>query len=90
MDAVYPLLVVGTANRGLEVFNLTNPNKAFKASQACLTSIAFVVHTPLQSYTSPLKWQTRVVTCFHSADGFAIGSVEGRVAMEYVDEKTKE
>ncbi|VDB96567.1 unnamed protein product [Peniophora sp. CBMAI 1063] len=72
MDAVYPLLVVGTANRGLEVFNLTNPNKAFK------------------SYTSPLRWQTRVVTCFHSADGFAIGSVEGRVAMEYIDEKSKD
>ncbi len=36
---------------------------------------------------SPLKWQTRVVACFPSANGFAIGSVEGRVAIQYIDEK---
>lgn len=36
---------------------------------------------------SPLKWQTRVVACFPSANGFAVGSVEGRVAIQYIDEK---
>ncbi|KAF8522895.1 Poly(A)+ RNA export protein [Hysterangium stoloniferum] len=36
---------------------------------------------------SSLKMQTRVISCFPAADGFAIGSVEGRVAITYVDEK---
>jgi mRNA export factor len=36
---------------------------------------------------SPLKWQTRVVSCFNQANGFAVGSVEGRVAIQYADDK---
>ena len=36
---------------------------------------------------SPLKWQTRVVTCFTDAQGYGIGSIEGRCAMQYVEEK---
>ncbi|KAG8905912.1 hypothetical protein FRB99_007992 [Tulasnella sp. 403] len=36
---------------------------------------------------SPLKWQTRVVACFPSGDGYAVGSVEGRVAIQYVEDK---
>ncbi|MCJ1301914.1 RNA export factor gle2 [Hypocenomyce scalaris] len=30
---------------------------------------------------SPLKWQTRVVSCFTDATGFAVGSIEGRCAI---------
>lgn len=36
---------------------------------------------------SPLKWQTRVVSCFTDNAGFAIGSIEGRCAIQYVEEK---
>lgn len=36
---------------------------------------------------SPLKWQTRVVSCFTDASGFAVGSIEGRCAIQYVEEK---
>lgn len=36
---------------------------------------------------SPLKWQTRVVSCFSDATGFAVGSIEGRCAIQYVEEK---
>ncbi|KAF2004824.1 Poly(A)+ RNA export protein [Amniculicola lignicola CBS 123094] len=36
---------------------------------------------------SPLKWQTRVVSCFSDASGFAVGSIEGRCAIQYVDDK---
>ncbi|GJJ13087.1 hypothetical protein Clacol_007337 [Clathrus columnatus] len=39
------------------------------------------------SLESTLRMQTRVVACFPAADGFAIGSIEGRVAITYVDEK---
>ena len=41
----------------------------------------------VQTITSPLKWQTRVVACFPSSNGFAVGSVEGRVAIQYIEEK---
>ncbi|KAF5537467.1 hypothetical protein H9Q69_006761 [Fusarium xylarioides] len=36
---------------------------------------------------SPLKWQTRVVSCFTDSAGFAIGSIEGRCAIQYVEDK---
>jgi mRNA export factor len=36
---------------------------------------------------SPLKWQTRVVSCFSDATGFAVGSIEGRCAIQYANEK---
>ncbi|EJD06999.1 WD40 repeat-like protein [Fomitiporia mediterranea MF3/22] len=68
MDVMYPLMVVGTAERHIQIFNLTNPT------------------TPYRTQTSPLKWQTRVVSCFPSADGYAVGSIEGRVAIQYVEE----
>ena len=36
---------------------------------------------------SPLKWHTRVVSCFSDGSGFAVGSIEGRCAIQYVEEK---
>lgn len=33
---------------------------------------------------SPLKFQTRCVSCFVDATGFAVGSIEGRVGIQYV------
>jgi mRNA export factor len=36
---------------------------------------------------SPLKWQTRVVSCFTEGNGFAVGSIEGRCAIQYVEDK---
>ncbi|AQZ10852.1 GLE2 (YER107C) [Zygosaccharomyces parabailii] len=36
---------------------------------------------------SPLKWQTRVVACYNEGDGYAIGSIEGRCAIRYVDDE---
>jgi len=69
MDCVYPLLVVGTAERHIQLFNLSNPTTAHR------------------TLASPLKWQTRVVSCFPTATGFAVGSIEGRVAIQHVEEK---
>ncbi|RUS32495.1 WD40 repeat-like protein [Jimgerdemannia flammicorona] len=69
MDVVFPLLVVGTAERNILIYNLNNPSVPYKTLQ------------------SPLKWQTRVVSCFPNGTGFAIGSIEGRVGIQYVEEK---
>jgi len=36
---------------------------------------------------SPLKYQSRCVSCFPDKTGFALGSIEGRVAIHHVDPK---
>ncbi|CAG8176657.1 unnamed protein product [Penicillium salamii] len=69
MDVKDKLLVIGTADRYINIVNLDQPTKFYKTMQ------------------SPLKWQTRVVSCFADASGFAVGSVEGRCAIQYVEEK---
>lgn len=71
MDTKDNLLVVGTAERHISIFNLTNPTAIYK------------------TLTSPLKYQTRVVSCFATGNGFAVGSVEGRCAIQYVEDKVK-
>jgi len=40
---------------------------------------------PLQKRESPLKYQTRCLRCYPNGEGYALSSVEGRVAMEYFD-----
>lgn len=42
--------------------------------------------TFFKSIQSPLKWQTRVVSTFNDASGYAIGSIEGRCAIQYIPE----
>lgn len=69
LDVKNKLLVVGTADRYINVINLNEPTKFYKTLQ------------------SPLKWQTRVVSCFTDASGFAVGSIEGRCAIQYVEDK---
>lgn len=52
--------------------------------------VVFNLNNPTVVYknvSSPLKFQTRVVSCFTSGNGFAIGSIEGRCAIQYVEEK---
>ncbi|ELU37574.1 Poly(A)+ RNA export protein [Rhizoctonia solani AG-1 IA] len=56
MDVVYPLLVVGTADRQVLVYDLTSPTTVFRVRPSILV-------------------------------GFGMGSIEGRVAMQYIDEK---
>ncbi|KAK2731978.1 hypothetical protein FQN57_003053 [Myotisia sp. PD_48] len=69
MDTKNKLLVVGTADRYINVVNLDQPTTFYKVSQ------------------SNLKWQTRTVSCFADASGYAVGSIEGRCAIQYVEEK---
>eukprot|EP00775_Hariotina_reticulata_P003233 gene3233-3510_t len=68
LDVKYPLLVVGTADRHLLVFNLSSPQQPYK------------------QLISPLKWQTRCVSCFPDKTGYLVGSIEGRVAVQHVDD----
>lgn len=68
MSVRHPLLVVACADRSIQVFNLSSPQKPYK------------------TLTSPLKFQTRCLACFNDATGYLIGSVEGRIAVQHVEE----
>ncbi|XP_017494730.1 PREDICTED: mRNA export factor-like [Rhagoletis zephyria] len=72
-DAQYPMAVVSLANRAIIVYSLENGISQFKQIE------------------SPLKYQHRCVSIFTDREkpnnpptGFAIGSVEGRVAIQYL------
>lgn len=41
--------------------------------------------TIFRTVQSPLKWQTRCVSCYFDGSGYAVGSIEGRCAIQYVD-----
>lgn len=70
-DVDYPMAVVGTANRHIIVYQLEQQPKEFKKLE------------------SPLKYQHRCVAIFKDKKkqptGYALGSVEGRVAIQYVN-----
>lgn len=65
------LLVVALSDRIVSYFNL-----------AKLQNQQFL---PEATFESHLKYQTRKVSCFIEGDGYAIGSIEGRVAIKYVN-----
>ncbi|XP_030625275.1 mRNA export factor-like [Chanos chanos] len=71
VDVVYPMAVVATAERGLIVYQLENQPSEFRRIE------------------SPLKHQHRCVAIFkdkqNKPTGFALGSIEGRVAIHYIN-----
>lgn len=76
-------LVVATARRKLAVLDVgTLPGASASASDGAAAPAA----PRMDVLDSPLRHQTRAVRCFPDGTGFALGSVEGRVAMEFWDE----
>jgi mRNA export factor len=71
MSMTYPLFVVGLSDRIVTYFNM---NK-----------ISGTNFGPDGTFESHLKHQTRKIATFPEGDGYAIGSIEGRVAIKYVD-----
>lgn len=70
-DVQYPMAIVGTAGRMLIVYSLENKPSEYKRHE------------------SPLKYQQRAVSIFKDKKktpvGYALGSIEGRVAIQYVN-----
>ena len=60
-------VVVGTADRLVNIFDLRRPEE------------------PEQRRESSLRHQTRTIACYPDGTGYALSSIEGRVAMEYFD-----
>lgn len=69
-DVKYPVMVVATADKKFYVFNLDSPQKPFREMQ----------------FKAPMKLQTRCVKVFSNKQMFAVGSIEGRVAVRCIDE----
>lgn len=74
MDIKYPLMVVGMADRQLNVYNLQtiqqNPQ-------------------PYRTGQTNLKMTTRCVSCFPDRTGYAVGSIEGRCSIVHVEDTSK-
>jgi len=69
MDVNGPLMVVGTAERHIQIYDVRKYNQ------------------PFRDFTSPLKFQSRCIATFPDRSGFALGSIEGRVAISHVEQK---
>ncbi|CAH8563526.1 unnamed protein product [Heterobilharzia americana] len=74
-DVHYPLALVATAGRQIFVYNLENGPTQFSQIE------------------SPLKFQSRCISIFmdkqkQNPSGFALGSIEGRVAIQYLNPNT--
>ncbi|CAM9781315.1 unnamed protein product [Scytosiphon promiscuus] len=72
MDTRGAMMVVATANRKICVYNLGSWSNG---------------PTPQTMTDSPLRYQTRCVSIFPDGQGFAVGSIEGRVGIEYFSEQ---
>ncbi|CAD7948212.1 unnamed protein product [Amoebophrya sp. A120] len=74
MDLQFPLLVVGTAERKLLCYDLNNIKNSTQPAKAGETA---------------LKMQTRCVAAFPDKTGYAVGSIEGRCSIAYVQQTDK-
>lgn len=74
MDVKYPLMVVGMADRHIHVYNLQNIQQN---------------PAPYKSGQTALKMQTRTVCAFPDKTGYAVGSIEGRCSIAYVEDVSK-
>eukprot|EP01095_Lingulamoeba_sp_RSL-Kostka_P002173 TRINITY_DN13061_c0_g1_i1.p1 TRINITY_DN13061_c0_g1~~TRINITY_DN13061_c0_g1_i1.p1 ORF type:complete len:355 (-),score=109.42 TRINITY_DN13061_c0_g1_i1:103-1167(-) len=79
-------LIVGTAERKINIYDIRNL-PTFQSSSNSLNNITIENNAECieQSRESSLKYQTRCIQIFPDLTGYALGSVEGRVAIEYFD-----
>uniref|UniRef100_A0A915EMA5 Uncharacterized protein n=1 Tax=Ditylenchus dipsaci TaxID=166011 RepID=A0A915EMA5_9BILA len=71
-DVLFPMAVVGLANRHMKLYNLDGQPQE------------------ISDIESPLKFQSKCVSIFQNKlnnrpHGYALGSIEGRVAVQYVE-----
>lgn len=78
MDVCGSLMVVATAGN-----NNTSP-QGQPSKQVLVYNVGGPTPVEHSRKDSPLKYQTRCVSCFPDQTGFAIGSIEGRVGIQYV------
>eukprot|EP00406_Dinophysis_acuminata_P071170 CAMPEP_0179254478 /NCGR_PEP_ID=MMETSP0797-20121207/23259_1 /TAXON_ID=47934 /ORGANISM="Dinophysis acuminata, Strain DAEP01" /LENGTH=362 /DNA_ID=CAMNT_0020962357 /DNA_START=69 /DNA_END=1153 /DNA_ORIENTATION=+ len=74
MDVKFPILVVGCAERHVQVYNLQNLQQK---------------PDPVWQGFSALRHQTRAVSVFPDRAGYALGSIEGRCSIAYFEDTSK-
>lgn len=82
-------LPISTINLPERVYCMDSAQKLLVVGCAEKHVAVIDLNNPQQIFktqTSPLKWQTRSITCYPTGNGFAIGSIEGRCALQYIDE----
>lgn len=77
MDCKADYVVVGLAHNANQTVNTPDKNIAVLDLRS---------RQMLAEYKSPLTYQTRCISMFQNGQGFAIGCIEGRVAIEYFNE----
>ncbi|KAI9244723.1 WD40-repeat-containing domain protein [Sporodiniella umbellata] len=81
---------VGTVQLPERLYSMDSKSDLMVAATADRHVLVFNLNNPTTIFkqtVSPLKWQTRTVSCFIDGKGYAIGSIEGRVGIQYIDEK---
>ncbi|KAI8970845.1 WD40-repeat-containing domain protein [Pilobolus umbonatus] len=81
---------IGTVQLPERVYSMDTRGDLLVAATADRNISIFNLNEPTRIFKhaiSPLKWQTRVVSCFIDSQGYAIGSIEGRVGIQYIDDK---
>ncbi|KAH3902581.1 RNA export factor GLE2 SCDLUD_000161 [Saccharomycodes ludwigii] len=72
------------------VYDMDSKQKLLVVALAGKNVTVIDLNNPSQIFkqtTTPLKWQTRTVACHNEGNGFAIGSIEGRCAIQYIDQQ---
>lgn len=87
MRAQQPISVVNLPER---VYSMDSAQKLLVVACADRHLSIIDLNNPQQIFKnnmSPLKWQTRSVSCHPQGDCYAVGSIEGRCAIQYVDDQ---
>jgi len=79
---------VGTYKQPDKIFTISHTNEKLvvgtSGRHVHIYDLRFM-DEPQQRRESSLKYQTRCIRCFPNGTGYALSSIEGRVAMEYFD-----
>lgn len=82
MDVASPLLVVGLADPcNFLIYDLRKPDTVLFLYSST------VIRQVFKTIASKLKKQSRCVAAFPDKSGFAIGSIEGRVSIQHIEDK---
>lgn len=80
---------VGTVQLKERCYSMDTKNDMLVAATADRNVLLFNLSNPttiFKEVISPLKWQTRTVACFSDGQGYAIGSIEGRIGIQYLSD----
>lgn len=80
---------VGTVQLKERCYSMDTKNDLLVAATADRHVLIFNLSNPTTIFKetiSPLKWQTRTVACFSDGQGYALGSIEGRIGIQFLQE----